>query len=128
MRLCEFASLTVGQTELSMDLNRDRAVSGVAKQDGRDRVVDFHSLRHAIATNRSKVDVSPSVAQAAMCHSSIDLTMNVYTDPRLLDVQDDAANAKRSLSSTDSERKEWDRWDSNPEPKDYESSALTVEL
>ena len=22
----------------------------------------------------------------------------------------------------------WDRWDSNPEPKDYESSALTVEL
>ena len=23
---------------------------------------------------------------------------------------------------------EWDRWDSNPEPKDYESSALTVEL
>ena len=23
---------------------------------------------------------------------------------------------------------EWDRWDSNPEPKDYESSALTIEL
>jgi len=28
----------------------------------------------------------PRVAQAAMRHSSIDLTMNVYTDPRLLDV------------------------------------------
>jgi len=26
------------------------------------------------------------VAQAAMSHSSIDLTMQVYTDPRLLDV------------------------------------------
>ena len=24
--------------------------------------------------------------------------------------------------------KDWDRWDSNPEPKDYESSALTIEL
>ena len=33
------------------------------------------------------VGVSPRVAQAAMRHSSIDLTMNVYTDPRLLDVQ-----------------------------------------
>jgi len=28
----------------------------------------------------------PGVAQGAMRHSSIDLTMNVYTDPRLLDV------------------------------------------
>ena len=28
----------------------------------------------------------PRTAQAAMRHSSIDLTMNVYTDPRLLDV------------------------------------------
>src|SRR5262245_3056839 len=27
------------------------------------------------------------MAQAAMRHSSIDLTMNVYTDPKLLDVQ-----------------------------------------
>jgi hypothetical protein len=35
----------------------------------------------------SKAGVSPRVAQAAMRHSSIDLTMNVYTDPRLLDVQ-----------------------------------------
>jgi hypothetical protein len=26
------------------------------------------------------------VAQAAMRHSSIDLTMNIYTDPTLLDV------------------------------------------
>lgn len=30
--------------------------------------------------------MTPRTAQAAMRHSSIDLTMNVYTDPRLLDV------------------------------------------
>ena len=30
--------------------------------------------------------VAPRTAQAAMRHSKIDLTMNVYTDPRLLDV------------------------------------------
>ncbi len=35
----------------------------------------------------SMAGVAPRVAQAAMRHSSIDLTMNVYTDPRLLDVQ-----------------------------------------
>jgi len=29
---------------------------------------------------------SPRMAQAAMRHSSLDLTMNVYTDPTLLDV------------------------------------------
>ena len=30
--------------------------------------------------------MSPRTAQAAMRHSRIDLTMNVYTDPKLLDV------------------------------------------
>src|SRR5690606_22327347 len=30
--------------------------------------------------------VSPRTAQAAMRHSSIDLTMNVYTDPKVLDI------------------------------------------
>lgn len=38
------------------------------------------------ATLMSRGGVAPSVAQAAMRHSSIDLTMSVYTDPRLLDV------------------------------------------
>ena len=31
---------------------------------------------------------SPRTAQAAMRHSSLNLTMNVYTDPTLLDVLD----------------------------------------
>lgn len=30
--------------------------------------------------------MAPRVAMAAMRHSSLDLTMNVYTDPVLLDV------------------------------------------
>jgi hypothetical protein len=34
----------------------------------------------------AKGGVTPRTAQAAMRHSSIDLTMNVYTDPKLLDV------------------------------------------
>ena len=34
----------------------------------------------------SEGNVAPRTAQAAMRHSTIDLTMNVYTDPKLLDV------------------------------------------
>ena len=44
------------------------------------------ALRHSFGTLLSTSGVEPRVAQAAMRHSKIDLTMNVYTDPRLLDV------------------------------------------
>ena len=72
--------------DLSKVFERDRAVAGIAKSDDRGRTVDVHALRHTFGTMLSKAGVSPRVAQAAMRHSSIDLTMNVYTDPRLLDV------------------------------------------
>ena len=43
-------------------------------------------MRTTFGTGLSKAGVAPRTAQAAMRHSKIDLTMNVYTDPRLLDV------------------------------------------
>ena len=43
-------------------------------------------MRHTFGTHLSKSGVAPRTAQAAMRHSSLDLTMNVYTDPTLLDV------------------------------------------
>ncbi len=43
-------------------------------------------MRHTFGTLLSKGGVMPRTAQAAMRHSRIDLTMNVYTDPKLLDV------------------------------------------
>ncbi len=68
-------------------LDRDLQAAGIPKCDDRGRTIDVHALRHTFGTNLSKAGVSPRVAQAAMRHSSIDMTMNVYTDPRLLDVQ-----------------------------------------
>ncbi len=76
-------------------LDRDLAVAGIAKRDDRGRTVDFHSLRHSFGTLLSKGGVAPRTAQQAMRHSDIGLTMNVYTDPRLLDV----AGAMESLPS-----------------------------
>ncbi len=68
-------------------LDRDLAVAGIAKRDDRGRTIDVHALRHTFGTLLSKAGVAPRTAQAAMRHSKIDLTMNVYTDPRLLDLQ-----------------------------------------
>lgn len=67
-------------------LNCDLAVAGIPKIDERERSLDFHALRHSFGTMLSTSGVTPRVAQAAMRHSSIELTMQLYTDPRLLDV------------------------------------------
>jgi len=80
-------------------LDRDLVAAGIArrvktptgqwkidKRDERGRTVDVHALRHTFGTLLSKGGVTPRTAQAAMRHSKVDLTMNVYTDPKLLDV------------------------------------------
>jgi hypothetical protein len=67
-------------------LNRDIEAAGIPKRDERVRTVDVHALRHSFGTLLSKGGVSPRTAQAAMRHSKIELTMGVYTDPKLLDV------------------------------------------
>src|SRR5581483_8317889 len=67
-------------------LHLDLKAAGIPKRDERGRTVDVHALRHYFGTLLSKAGVAPRTAQAAMRHSTIDLTMNVYTDPKLLDV------------------------------------------
>jgi integrase len=67
-------------------LDRDLRLAGIPKRDDRGRTLDVHALRHSFGTLLSKGGVAPRTAQAAMRHSTIDLTMNVYTDPRLLDL------------------------------------------
>ena len=80
-------------------LDRDLVLAGLARRvkargkwriDKRDelgRTLDVHALRHTFGTLLSKGGVTPRTAQAAMRHSDIKLTMNVYTDPALLDVR-----------------------------------------
>jgi integrase len=73
-------------------LDRDLKLAGISKRDKRGRTVDVHALRTTFGTLLSKGGVAPRTAQAAMRHSDISLTRNVYTDPKLLDV-DGALNA-----------------------------------
>ena len=79
-------SLFYVPTGLVRILDRDLAAAGIPKRDDRGRTVDVHAMRHTFGTHLSKGGVTPRTAQAAMRHSTLDLTMNTYTDPRLLDV------------------------------------------
>jgi integrase len=67
-------------------LDRDMKAAGIPKRDDRGRTVDVHALRHTFATHLVAAGVAPRTAQAALRHSSLELTMQHYTDPRLLDV------------------------------------------
>jgi integrase len=60
-------------------------------EDKRGRTVGLHALRHTFGTHLSKNGVPPRTAKVALRHSSLDLTMNVYTDPTVLDVAGAAA-------------------------------------
>lgn len=73
-------------TGLVRILDRDLQAAGIPKRDERGRTVDVHALRTSFGTLLSKGGIAPRTAQAAMRHSDIELTMSVYTDPKLLDV------------------------------------------
>ena len=64
----------------------DLQAAGIPKYDNRGRVVDIHALRHTFGTHLSAAGVHPRTAMAAMRHSRIELTMNLYSHPVLLDV------------------------------------------
>jgi integrase len=67
--------------------DRDLRFAGIAKRDERGRVACVHSLRHTFASLLVRGGVQPRVAQAALRHSDVRLTLEVYTDPKLLDVE-----------------------------------------
>ncbi len=92
-RLPPEAKLYEVPAALVVVLARDLRVAGIPKRDDRGYSVDVHALRHTFGTHLSRGGVLPRTAQAAMRHSTIQLTMNLYTDPRLLDV----ASALESL-------------------------------
>jgi Phage integrase family len=87
MRLPGAEPLFIVPVELVKIPDRDLKLAGIPKVDDRGRKLDVHALRHTFGTLLSKGGVAPRTAQEAMRHKDIDLTMNVYTDPRLLEVR-----------------------------------------
>ncbi len=67
--------------------NRDLERAGIRKKDESGRKVDFHALRHTLATNLARSGVPQRVAMEIMRHSDPKLTANVYTDGSALPVR-----------------------------------------
>ena len=64
---------------------RDLAKVGIEHRDSTGRVVDFHSLRYTLNTMLLQAGTAPRTAMEIMRHTHMQLTMNVYTAPRILD-------------------------------------------
>jgi integrase len=96
---------------LSRIFDRDLATAGIPKRDERNRVLDIHALRVTFGTHLAAAGVPLRTAQAAMRHSKPELTANIYTDPRLLDV----AGALASLPAF------------APEPRAVPTTAVVAE-
>jgi integrase len=71
---------------------KDLEAAGIVRQDGEGRVVDFHSLRMTFVTWLVVAGTHPKTAQVLARHASIETTMQIYTDTRLLDVKRAAAS------------------------------------
>jgi site-specific recombinase XerC len=67
----------------------DLTAADIEAEDDRGRVVDFHALRHTFISNLARAGVHPRNAQALARHSTIDLTMNVYTHITMDDMAKD---------------------------------------
>jgi len=82
-------------------LQRDLKAAGIPYIDDQGRYADFHALRHTFITNMIKSGINPKTAQSLARHSTIDLTMNVYTKLTIAD-QASAILSLRGIASTES--------------------------
>jgi integrase len=72
-------------------LKRDLKRAGIEYRDASGRVVDFHALRYTFITSLAKRGVHPAKAQRLARHSTITLTMDVYTSLDLDDLREAVA-------------------------------------
>jgi len=91
------------RTNVARMFRQDLADAGIGLRDHAGRVLDFHSLRRTFATRLYEAGVRPALAQRVMGHSTVDLTLNWYTDIGL-DDELRAIEAVQTLGATDSAR------------------------
>jgi site-specific recombinase XerC len=84
-------------------IRADLEVAGVPYKDANDRYADFHALRHTFISNLARAGVHPRNAQALARHSTIDLTMNVYTHIAMEDLVSDIEAMPSVLGRCDKE-------------------------
>ncbi len=101
----DWASRRQGSTMIRVDLpsqmlrQASLTAADIDYEDAHGRVADFHALRHTFISNLARAGVHPRNAQALARlrqgyagqarHSTIDLTMNVYTHVAIADLATD---------------------------------------
>lgn len=63
-----------------------------------DKVADFHSLRVSFVTWLVEAGTNPKTVQILARHSTIELTMRLYTDPALFNPRRAVENLARDLT------------------------------
>src|SRR5262249_30698152 len=66
-------------------VRHDLAAAGIPYLDEDGRVFDFHAIRGQFISTLAARGVHPKVAQVLARHSTIVLTLDTYTDAKLLD-------------------------------------------
>jgi len=69
----------------SLSIQHDLAVAAIAYRDPEGRYADFHALRHTYITRLVASNVNMALVQSLARHSTPVLTINRYTDRRMLD-------------------------------------------
>lgn len=86
-------------------IRADMAAAGLAEYDTSGRKRDFHRLRHTTGTFFNAAGVNPKAAQAVLGHSSIELTMGIYTHT----LRDDEEQAVAALPDLTAPRSQTER-------------------
>jgi len=84
--------------ELTRMLHEDLDAAGIARRDDANRVLNFHALRHTTGSWLAAAGVHPKIIQQILRHSTITLTMDIYTHPFRVD-ETAAINALPSIRS-----------------------------
>ncbi len=96
-RVFDMWKTAVGARMIKADLES----AGIPYHDSQGRVADFHALRHTFITNLARSGVHPKTAQTLARHSTMELTMQVYTLVAL-DTKEEAVNQLPDFGSNGS--------------------------
>jgi site-specific recombinase XerC len=82
---------------------RDLERAGIPFLDDRGHRADFHALRVSYCSMLASSGVELRVAQRLMRHQNVQLTASVYTDPRVLDLDQAAQSLPRIAKKTEAD-------------------------
>jgi hypothetical protein len=83
--LVEARAAWLNETSDSQERERRERSAFLAYEDAEGRTLDFHATRHSYITLLARAGVHPKMAQDLARHSTINLTMNNYTQLGLYD-------------------------------------------